>query len=31
MMASVLVGVFFVPVFFVLIRRDWRPKVSEQG
>ena len=26
MLASTLVGVFFVPVFFVLIRRGWRPQ-----
>ena len=26
MLASTLIGVFFVPVFFVLIRRGWRPR-----
>ena len=29
MLASTLVGVFFVPVFFVLIRRGWRPKRAQ--
>jgi multidrug efflux pump len=32
MMASTLIGIFFVPVFFVLIRRGWRWKrVQPQG
>jgi multidrug efflux pump len=31
MLAAMFVGVFFVPVFFVLIRRGLRPKAGEQG
>jgi multidrug efflux pump len=32
MLASTLVGIFFVPVFFLLIRRGWRPgRTQPQG
>ena len=29
MVASTFIGVFFVPAFFVLVRRDWRPKRAQ--
>ena len=31
MLAATLIGVFFVPVFFVLIRRGWRSKAGDLG